>query len=650
MKPILLLIDLQNDYLARAALRPRPSQIVRRAAALLAGCRRIGVPVIHGRTTLTRGDDRRMAHWKKENRWMCVDGTVGHEAPPMLRLQMGEWVVNKRGFSVFEDASLDVILKRLGCDTLLIAGVCLHACVRAAALDAHGRGYRVIVAADAVASDDPLHAAITRRYFEDRTITFRPVSHLLQALSQRLTDIDAGAVFVHRSPRDVGKTLFTFEETPPEAIGTSTAATRQAFLEWRTTPVSHRQTLLADLARAIEQQSQELAPMLADHVGKPVKHGAQEINLGVVFLRYAAERADVFPCRTGHRYMPLGTIAVITPWNNPIAVALGKLAPALLYGNAVVWKPAPAGARIADRIRQVLSSVGCPADLVRIVHGTAVTARRLVCDRSIDAATITGSIEAGYAIEEICARRHIPIQGEFGGNNASIVWADADLNNAAVAIACGAFGSGGQRCTANRRVVLDDRCYDAFVGELIVATAELAWGDPQDPATEVGPVISIEKREDLAAIINDARQAGCRVIIPHETLGPRAGCPEHGAYLPPTIILCDDPTDPIVQDESFGPILVIQRAREFAEAIDLANGVEHGLVAAFFGRSCEYREIFLRDSQAGLLKINQSTVGADAHRPFGGWKASGIGPPEHGASDREFYTRTQAVYLDDDAR
>ena len=207
-------------------------------------------------------------------------------------------------------------------------------------------------------------------------------------------------------------------------------------------------------------------------------------------------------------------------------------------------------------------------------------------------------------------------------------------------LAEGAFGFAGQRCTANRRVIVDVNCYEKFLKNIESATAALAWGDPINPKTQIGPLISIGARNRVAELVARAR-GNAKVIITHHSIkSPRVD----GPYFPPTIVCCDDPTQEIVQEETFGPVLVVQQANDWEHAIRLCNGVRQGLVAALFSRSKKRQAEFLEEAQAGILKINSATADANAEAPFGGWKGSGIGPPEHGLSDREFYSRTQSVY------
>jgi acyl-CoA reductase-like NAD-dependent aldehyde dehydrogenase len=280
-----------------------------------------------------------------------------------------------------------------------------------------------------------------------------------------------------------------------------------------------------------------------------------------------------------------------------------------------------------------------PDGPVSLCSGDHRAACALAADSRIDGVTLSGSLQAGYALQEICARRHIPFQGELGGNNGAIVWDDTDLAHAAREVAAGAFGFAGQRCTANRRVIVSDASFAPFMEQLRKATAALVWGDPFAETTVVGPLISRDKREQVAALLGRARTGGHEVIIPHEG----QAVPE-GAYHPPAIVVCDDANHEIVQEETFGPVLVVQRAMSFERALELLNGVRQGLIAALFSQSPARRQQFLAEARAGVIKFDRSTVDADATSPLGGWKASGVGPAEHGPSDREFFTRVQTVY------
>ena len=277
--------------------------------------------------------------------------------------------------------------------------------------------------------------------------------------------------------------------------------------------------------------------------------------------------------------------------------------------------------------------------VLQVLCGSDQTARELMA--ASDAVTISGSLKAGRSAQEICGAHNIPLQAELGGNNASIVWGDADLGTAATNISEGAFAFAGQRCTANRRAIVDASIYDVFLDQLILASRRLVCGDPIDEKTQIGPLISLASCNRVKAVIDRARAATLRVISLAGSLDQLPG----DAWLEPVVVCCNDPTAEIVQEETFGPVLVVQEARDWDEAISLCNGVKQGLAASVFTASPKRIADFLRRAQAGILKINCSTADAAVDLPFGGWKASGIGPAEHGPANREFFTRMQAIYL-----
>ncbi len=675
MKPVLFLIDLQNDFLRTPYLEPAAGEVIDRAAFLLKKCRSLKIPVVHVLTTIHKNNDIRMPHWKHINKWVCVEGTEGHDTPESLRPLESEKIIHKIFYSAFENGKLDEILSSMEADTIWVAGLHLHGCLRATILDAYQRGLDIWVAEDAVASDDPLHAVITRRYLVKRAVNFITVDNLLSLIVPKnhvsLQDMDSHQSLpamiianreiyndnlkslIHISPRQNNDRLWNVPVCGYEQVSQATIKAHGVWLHWRDSDITTRVEILERLAELFKKESQTLVKQMAIEVGIPVMYGQLEMTRCIELLHSVAHHAD--DVLQGHcgkesvfRYRPLGVVSIVSPWNNPVAIPVGKIAPALLYGNTVVWKPALAASSIAIRILNLLHSAGCHPGTVNLVCGDSSTAEALMSDECVDAVTITGSLAAGYSVQDICTRRHIPLQAELGGNNASIVWSDCDLEETALKVAEAAFGLAGQRCTANRRVIVERQCYENFMEFLEKAVSALVWGDPINHRTQVGPLISNSKRNQVAAVVLRAKATVETILVPHEADPHHAELTRTGAYYPPTVICCNDPQHEIVQEETFGPVLVVQKAYNWDHAIKLCNGVKQGLVAGLFSQSKEIQAKFLDDAQAGILKINSATAGAGVESPFGGWKASGIGPPEHGASDREFYTRTQSVYIYND--
>jgi alpha-ketoglutaric semialdehyde dehydrogenase len=634
MKPALLLIDLQNGFLA-GELEPARAEIIAAGTYLLNEWRRAGLPVIHIWTTIDPVRDNRMPHWRRYNRWKCLEGSRSHAVPASLQPIEGEAVVHKTFFSGFSTENLEDLLSELQSDTLVVAGVHLHACVRATVLDGYARAFEVIVAEDAVGGYDGLHGAVTRRYLQHRACVFRSTQEILQEITTQSLPDDAK--IIHRSPWDAG-IQWEWPASSLKEIDAMFLLAKSALAAWDARGYLERGEFLRGLAANIERDAEILANLLVLQIGKPIVLASGEVRRAVELIRsvIATASTPILLRQTGWRRRPLGVVALVTPFNNPLAIPIGKLAPALLYGNTVVWKPAIAGTEIALRIAGLLTELQLPRGVLQVVLGSSATAGE--CMERADAISLSGSPAAGRVAREIGTRRMIPLQAELGGNNAAIVWRDADMAAAAEEVAEGAFAFAGQRCTATRRVIVDAAIYDEFLSHLIHQLPLFQPGDPMNPATRNGPLISVSSRARLEQLVQRAADAGCRIYRqPSSESSPGS--------MEPVLVLAIDPTAEIVQEESFGPILVVQRAETWEQALTLCNGVRQGLAAACFTKDAHRIGEFLNRAECGILKINQSTAGAAVDIPFGGWKQSGVGPPEHGPANVEFFSRFQAVYL-----
>ena len=514
MKPVLLLVDFQNDFLRVGDLDPHPAGIVAAAANLLNVCRSSAVPIIHVWSTVNKPGDNRMPHQKRNGVWMCLEGSAGHACPDVLRPHKKETIIHKTFFSAFSTGQLDLVLHELNADALIIAGVHLHACVRATALDAYAKGYSVVVAEDSTASNDPVHAAISKRYLQERSVIFRSSDEISAAiaagaatLGELLVDTEPGVV-THSSPQKCER-RWQLAAGRKSDISAAVAAARKIFEHWRRVRVDERLRLLQAFGCQLQQHENALVDLLIEDIGKPIRYARDEVARAIALIGAAAKQIEPKQHRilkkTGYRREPLGVIGLIGPFNNPLAIPVGKIVPALLYGNAVIWKPAIPGSRIAKKTAELFAMATGQPKVLQVLCGSDQTARQLMA--ASDAVTISGSLKAGRAAQEICATYHIPLQAELGGNNASIVWRDADLGAAAESISEGAFAFAGQRCTANRRAIVDSSIYDVFLDQLVMASRRLILGDPADEKTQIGPLISSESRNRVKAIIDRARAA-----------------------------------------------------------------------------------------------------------------------------------------------
>jgi acyl-CoA reductase-like NAD-dependent aldehyde dehydrogenase/nicotinamidase-related amidase len=667
MNPALLLIDLQHDFFARPGFEPPVKELIAKAQYLLNGCRRLGIPVLHAQTLVRPDGENRMPHWKRNGILECVAGTKGAAPPVTLMPQQHEPIIEKQFFSAFAGGTLETTLKDLGSDTLIIAGVYIHGCVRSTILDAYERGFTVWVAQDAIGSTESLHAEISRDYLACRAAVFSSAETILEKLEQSAKVSRPAGIQVHpvgylsgewmeasgnklveqRNPSKWDEVLGLIPLASPEQVASAAAAASRAGQSWRQVFRDSRQELLTAWAEALASSEVDLAQMMAVEVGKPISSGRQEVRFAIKLLRETASVVKEDETSTAEglsgiqtRRCPLGVVGIITPWNNPVGIPVGKLGPAIAHGNSVVWKPALQAPGTTELVLETLIEAGLPHGVVTVISGGVETAKEVIRRPEVQAVSFTGSCAAGRQVAELCARFPKPLQAELGGNNAAIIMPDVDLPRVAEELATAAFGYAGQRCTATRRFIVHQEIRKPFIEALLASVSSLKIGDPQAPETQVGPVISREKLNSLVELVKEVKGQHAQVLHGGTTL-PEG---DSGCWFMPTVIDAPTPDLSVVQEESFGPIAVIQTATDLDDAITLLNGVPQGLVASLYSDESEYQTRFLSSAEAGVLKVNQATAGVDPGAPFGGWKSSGVGPPEHGPGDLEFYTRMQAVY------
>ena len=445
--------------------------------------------------------------------------------------------------------------------------------------------------------------------------------------------------------------LAAFPASNADDVREAISAAAEAFLDWAAAPAAERARQLEAAAALIASRTEEIAREMTVEMGKPLRESRGEVERAAQILRYFAGEAyrstgesfeqSATGAQVFTRRRPLGVVALITPWNFPIAIPLWKLAPALVYGNTVVLKPAVDAPATALSVAAAFHEAGLPPGVLNVVTGAGSTVgAALVEDARVAAVSFTGSVAVGEEIRRKAAGTGKRVQLELGGQNPLIVMDDADLRRAVEAAFAGAFFSAGQKCTATRRIYVQSAVYDRFRELLVERIGACRLGDPQDPVTEVGPIVNERQLAQVLAAIERGKAEGGTVL----TGGKRV---EGGALLvEPTLFEHVADHAFLSCEEVFGPVTSLYRFETLDEALRRANAVRFGLSAAVFTSSLATAARVEAEAAAGLIHVNSQTAGADVHVPFGGIKASGYGPHEQGRAAIEFFTDQVTIYVD----
>jgi acyl-CoA reductase-like NAD-dependent aldehyde dehydrogenase len=461
----------------------------------------------------------------------------------------------------------------------------------------------------------------------------------------------SGKTYEKRNPMRPDEVAGEFPACDERDVDDAVGAAQEAFPTWSRLSAPQRGNLLVKVAEAVDARVEQIASEMTREMGKPLRESRGEAARAAAILRFFGgegyrpvgelyqQTLSGGQIQTLRR--PLGVIGLITPWNFPAAIPIWKLSPALAYGNTVVLKLAWDAPLTGLLLAECFDEAGLPAGVLNVITGAGSKAgNALVRDPRVRAISFTGSVPVGHAVRDEATRLGTRVQLELGGHNPLIVLADAKLDAAVEAAYAGAFWSAGQKCTATRRIYVEDAIYDEFRGKLLDRIARGKVGDPSDPETEVGPIVNESQFEEIRGAIERGRKEGGEVIAG----GGRGD--EHGYVIEPTVFegVRDDAF--LSCEEVFGPVTSLYRVGDLDEALRRANAVEFGLSAAIFTQDLAAVQRFATEAQAGLLHVNSQTAGAEVHVPFGGIKASGWGPHEQGRAALEFYTEVVTLYQD----
>ena len=462
----------------------------------------------------------------------------------------------------------------------------------------------------------------------------------------------AGATTViNRNPSNLDDIIGHYAQADDAQTAQAVDAAQTAQPGWAQTPLEDKQRLLHAIGDALIQRCDELGALLSREEGKTRPEGRGEVyRAGQFFHYYAAEvlrqigdLAD--SVRPGISIEvtreAVGVVAILSPWNFPIATAAWKIAPALAFGNAVVWKPANLTPASAVALTQVIHQAGLPAGVFNLVLGSGSgVGNALIHSDRIDAVSFTGSVPVGRQVAAATAPNFVRCQLEMGSKNALVIMDDADLDTAVQAAVVGAFSSTGQKCTASSRLIVTETMHDAFVDALIKRLRTLVVGPALDDGVFMGPVVDDTQLTANLRWVDRARALGGELAFG----GTRLDCATPGYFMAPTVFINTDNAWDVNQEELFAPLACVIRVRDLDEAIATVNDTRFGLTAGIVTQSLKSATRFKREAQSGCVMVNLPTAGTDYHVPFGGRKQSSYGPREQGQYAKDFYTIIKTSY------
>ncbi|HKL55992.1 MAG TPA: aldehyde dehydrogenase family protein [Roseovarius sp.] len=464
--------------------------------------------------------------------------------------------------------------------------------------------------------------------------------------------IAGGSEIENRNPSDLSDLVGRFAQATPAQLDTALDAARAAQAEWAAYGLERKQAVLMAIGTEMMARAEELGTLLSREEGKPLAEGKGEVYRAGQFFTYYAnevlrqlgENADsVRPgIEVDIRRDPVGTVAVISPWNFPTATASWKIAPALAFGNAVIWKPANLTPASAHALTEIITRQDIPKGLFQLVMGAGRdVGQRLVESPKVDAISFTGSVPVGKDIAAAAIPNLTRVQMEMGSKNALAVMDDADLDLAVTLALGGAFGGSGQKCTASSRLIVHDAIHDAFVDKLVAGAQAMKVGHALAEGTQIGPVVSEQQLGENLAYVELGKSEGAELACG----GVRLTMETEGYFMSPGVFLNTTNQMRINREEMFAPLAAVIKVGSYDEALATVNDTDFGLVSGIVTRNLARATDFRRKAQTGVVTVNLPTAGTDYHVPFGGRGLSSYGPREQGTYAREFYTSVKTSYI-----
>jgi acyl-CoA reductase-like NAD-dependent aldehyde dehydrogenase len=464
-----------------------------------------------------------------------------------------------------------------------------------------------------------------------------------------------GEYFDNINPADTTDVIGRFPLSGTADVDRAVASAKKGFERWRRTPAPARGDILRKAGDLLVARKDEIAELMTREMGKPLTETRGDVQEGIDTAYYAATEGrrlfgQTVPSELRSKWAmsfrrPIGVCGIITPFNFPLAIPTWKIFPALLCGNAVIFKPAEDVPHTGTVFVEILLEAGLPADVVQLLHGAGeVVGAAIVSHPEIPALSFTGSTDVGSIVGETCGKMHKRLSLEMGGKNAMIVLDDADADLALEGVLWGAFGTTGQRCTATSRLILQSKIHDRVLGELVDRAKGMKLGDGRKQGTDVGPLINEASRKKVERYVDIGQAQNADLLCGGKR--PEAKGLEKGYFFEPTVFARVDAGSRLEQEEIFGPILSVIRVDSVDEAFAVNNDVRYGLSSSVYTRDVNVAFRALTELDNGITYINAPTIGAEAHLPFGGVKQTGNGHREGGWEVYEFYSETKVGYVD----
>ena len=464
-----------------------------------------------------------------------------------------------------------------------------------------------------------------------------------------------GEYFENQNPADVSDVVGRFPLSGAADVERAVLSAQRGFEVWRRTPAPVRGDVLRRVGDLLTARKDEVADLMTREMGKPLAETRGDVQEGIDTAYYAASEGrrlfgHTVPSELRNKWAmsfrrPIGVAGIVTPFNFPLAIPTWKMFPALVCGNACVFKPAEDVPHTGHVLVEILLEAGLPAEVIQLVHGVGEAAGAAIINHPlIPLISFTGSTETGRIVGEVCGRMHKRLSLEMGGKNAMIVFDDADLDLALDGLVWGAFGTTGQRCTATSRLIVQDGVHDEFLTRLVDRARTLRLGDGRREGTDVGPLVNEAAVEKVERYIDIGQGEGADLLCG----GRRAAGDglDRGFFFEPTIFARVRAGMRLEQEEIFGPVLSVVRVRTVDEAFAVNNDVRYGLSSSVYTQNVNVAMRALNELDTGITYINAPTIGAEAHLPFGGVKQTGNGHREGGWQVYEFFSETKVGYLD----